>query len=95
MDEKQNLPGRHRVSMENRKKCNLTGVTDVISFDLEEVLLETELGMLDIHGKDLHVNHLSVEKGEIEISGEINSFVYTEVKNYSKKAETFFSRMFK
>lgn len=95
MEEKQIIQGRHRISMENRKKCSLSGVTDVISFDLTEVLLETELGLLDIHGKDLHVNHLSVEKGEVEISGEFDSFIYTEVKNYSKKAETLFSRMFK
>lgn len=95
MEEKQNGLGRHRVSMDNRKKCSLTGVTDVISFDLSEVLLETELGMLDIKGSDLHVNHLSVEKGEVEISGEIDSLVYTEIKDFAKKTESFFTRMFR
>lgn len=95
MEEKQVVHGRHRVSMDNRKKCSLSGVTDVISFDLNEVLLETELGILNIKGRDLHVNHLSVEKGEVDISGEIDSLVYTEVKEFSKKTESFFTRMFR
>ena len=49
MEEKQIVPGRHRISMENRKKCSLSGVTDVISFDLTKVLLETELGMFHLY----------------------------------------------
>lgn len=95
MEEKQMVSGRHRITLDNRKKCSMTGVTDVISFDLTQVLLETELGMLDIKGKDLHVNRLSLEKGEVELSGNIDSMVYTEVADYSKKAESFFSRMFR
>ena len=36
----------HKISSNNRKSCSVTGVTDVISFDLNQVLLETEYGML-------------------------------------------------
>lgn len=95
MEEKQSMAGKHRLIMDNRKKCSLTGVTDVISFDLNQILLETELGMLDIKGSDLHVNRLSVEKGEVELAGNIDSMTYTEISSYSKKAESFFSRMFR
>ena len=45
----------HKISSNNRKNCSVTGVTDVISFDLNQVLLETEYGMLTIKGHDLHV----------------------------------------
>ena len=30
----------HKISSDNRKKCSITGVTDVISFDLNQVLPE-------------------------------------------------------
>lgn len=61
----------HKVLMSNRKTASFSGVLDVISFDLKEILLETEEGMLTIRGNDLHVNRLSVEKGEVEIEGGI------------------------
>lgn len=81
--------------MENRKKAGITGVSDVISFDLKQVILETEDGMMTIKGDDLHVNRLTVEKGEIDISGRIDSITYSEITNFAKKSESFLSRMFK
>ena len=59
----------HKISSNNRKNCSVTGVTDVISFDLNQVLLETEYGMLTIKGHDLHVGKLSVDKGDVEVDG--------------------------
>ena len=47
--------GTHKMQMINRKECFLTGVKDVISFDTEVILLETEMGMLTINGKELHI----------------------------------------
>ena len=38
----------HKVSMTNRRLCVINGVKDVLSFDIQEVRLETELGMLQI-----------------------------------------------
>ena len=50
--------------------------------------------MLTIKGQDLHVNRLTLEKGEVEISGSIDSLLYAEVSGYGQKAESFFSRLF-
>ena len=44
----------HKLTMVNRKSCSLNGVKDVLSFDIHEVLLETEQGMLMVKGADLH-----------------------------------------
>ena len=63
MEEKQ-VQKPHKLVVNNRKTSMVTGVLDVLSFDLNEILLETEQGMLMVKGKDLHVNRLSVEKGE-------------------------------
>ena len=36
----------HRLLLNNRRTGTVSGVTDVISFDIAEILLETEQGML-------------------------------------------------
>ena len=79
----------------NRKNGVLNGVIDVLSFDVGEILLETELGMLMIKGSDLHVNRLTLEKGEIDIEGRIDSLVYSDVKKPAKQAESLLGRLFK
>ena len=72
----------------------MTGVKDVLSFDLNEVLLETEQGMLMVKGTDLHVNRLSLEKGEIDIEGRTDSLVYS-AGGGAKSGESFFAKLFK
>lgn len=86
----------HKLMINNRKSSTVTGVLDVLSFDLNEILLETEQGMLLVKGNDLHVNRLSVEKGEVELSGNIDSASYSNI-NHTQTAggENFFSRLFK
>ena len=85
----------HHLSLTDRHTGTITGVKDVISFDLNAILLETESGMLSIKGHDLHVNRLSVEKGKIEISGTIDGMVYSDVNTYARKGESIFTRLFK
>lgn len=96
MDERNNNVAKsHKVLLANRKSGAFSGVVDVLSFDVAEILLETELGMLLIKGHDLHVNRLSLEKGEIDIEGRIDSLTYSDVKSAGKQAESFFGRLFK
>ena len=85
----------HKLVVNNRKTSMVTGVLDVLSFDLNEVLLETEQGLLMIKGKDLHVNRLSLEKGEVDLAGHIDSIAYSDVQHNNKKGENFFVKLFK
>ena len=94
MEEKQ-VHGPHKLVINNRQTSLVTGVLDVLSFDLNEVLLETELGMLQIKGADLHVNRLSLEKGEIDLEGRIDSFQYSEVSDFKKGGESLLNRLFR
>lgn len=87
--------GSHKILLDSRKRGSITGVADVISFDLKEILLETSMGMLTIKGQDLKVTRLSVEKGEVDLTGQIESMTYTELSSYAKKTEGFITRMFK
>ena len=74
MEERQ-VQKAHKVVLNNRRSGTVTGVLDVLSFDINEILLETEQGMLMVKGSDLHVNRLSVEKGEVDLAGNIDSLV--------------------
>ena len=76
--EELNRQQAHKLVVMNRKICNITGVTDVLSFDIAEILLETEQGMLMIKGQDLHVDRLTLDKGEIDAEGNLDSFTYSE-----------------
>ena len=94
MEEKQGQK-IHKFTLNQRKNSFVTGVLDVLSFDLNEVLLETEQGLLTIKGNDLHVNRLNVEKGEVDLSGTIDSILYSNMSHGKKNKESFMSKIFK
>ena len=77
MEERLAAGGNHRIVFSRRKQGSITGVRDVISFDAREVSLDTEDGLLTIRGSDLHVNRLTVEKGEVDLEGQVDSLVYS------------------
>ena len=83
----------HKLVVNNRKTSLVTGVIDVLSFDLNEILLETQQGMMMVKGTDLHVNRLSLEKGEVDLSGNIDSVSYSEVHTGAKQGENLFSKL--
>ena len=93
MEEKIKQRRSHRLNMEDRKRLEMTGISDVISFDLNKILLETDYGVVTVKGDNLHVKRLSVEKGELDIDGSIQSLEYSEVSSFGKKGESFFSRL--
>ena len=68
MTKKEQLPaptGHHNLILEDRAKLTLTGVTDVDCFDERMINLFTGLGELTIKGRNLHINDVSVETGDI------------------------------
>ena len=73
----------------------MTGITDVISFDLNKVLLETDYGVITIKGSNLHVSRLTVDKGELDIDGEIQSMEYSKAAEVDKKGESLLGRLLK
>ena len=66
----------HACRLENRNAASLTGVREVVSFDENQVVMDTDMGLLTIKGKDLHVSRLTVEKGELEVEGQVDSLTY-------------------
>ena len=92
MEGKQNL--LHNVIMEGRKKLSVSGVEDVDSFDEHEVVVYTNMGLMEIKGRDIHMNKLSLETEEIILEGEFSSIAYIE-EGETKKKTGFFAGLLK
>ena len=93
-EEKKRSPSRHSITIDKRETINVSGVIDVISFDEESVIAETELGIIIIRGVNLHVKRVNLENGELSISGEIDGLSY-ENQGAAGKGKSFVGRLFK
>ncbi|MBD8500691.1 MULTISPECIES: sporulation protein YabP [Paenibacillus] len=85
---------RQEIKMMNRKVLEISGVSNVESFDSEEFLLETDSGFLTIKGHNLHIKNLSLEQGLVAIEGVVNSLTYLDA-NQTDKSKGFFGKLFK
>lgn len=94
MEEKQ-MQRAHKVVVVGRKSGTVSGISDVLSFDENEIVLDTEMGLLTIKGKDLHISRLSIELGEADMEGKVDSMVYSERGHKKKQEGSFVSRMFR
>lgn len=74
------------LHMIDRAKGYVTGVIDVVSFDLEEIVLETVAGVLKIRGSKLHVKAVNLEKKLMEFEGCINEMCYADSKKMKRKS---------
>lgn len=69
----------HNLVMENRKRLVISGVKEVEGFTETEVSLYTDMGQLTVRGKNLHVNQVNTDTGELIMTGDmVNSLVYSD-----------------
>lgn len=87
--------GPHKLLLQGRKMAELTGVKDVVSFDAKEVVLNTTMGALIIRGNDLVVKRLTVEKGEVDLEGQMDSFLYADKPGKTGDGESLLKRLFR
>lgn len=81
------------IKIVDRKRINLSGVNKLVSFNPEEFLIETTLGVLLLKGQELEIIKLDTNEGILSIKGKINSLNYMDS---NKKGESsFISRLFK
>ena len=85
MHEEKRYISKHKVIMDKRERLAVTGLVDVISFDEDSIVSETEMGILIIRGNSLHINALNLEKGELEVDGEIESLSYEDTESLKNK----------
>lgn len=80
--------------LENREKLSISGVLDVLSFDDQVVIVETELGLLTVKGDNLRINKLSIDTSEVVVEGEIYNLAYSE-NDLDKKSSSILGKIFK
>lgn len=100
MDDRKNLPQNNsniiqNLILENREKLTITGVVDVLSFDDQIVIVETQLGLLTVKGEDLRINKLSIDSLEVIIEGQIFSLGYSDENIGRKNSGSILGKIFK
>ena len=86
----------HRIQLLERKSLEVCGVTDVISFDEQLVVLNTACGSMEVEGNALHVHVLNLADGVVSLDGTVDSIRYYETFQNEKDGKNrFFSKLFR
>ncbi len=68
----------HSLSLQERSRLEMTGVSEVVSFDEGAVILHTDLGTLIIEGEQLQLKTLLPEGGQVRVDGQISCLRYEQ-----------------
>ncbi len=66
------------IILEDRSRLSVTGVLDVDSFDDRQIVAKTVKGSLILRGNDLHIDKLSLDTGDLIVTGLITDLGYEE-----------------
>ena len=81
----------HNIILEDRERLSVSGVEDVDSFDDKQIILKTTKGSLILRGTDLHIDKLSLDTGELAVTGVFSDLGYEE----TAPGGSLWSRLFK
>ena len=81
----------HRLTLDERRKLEVAGVEEVVSFHEEEVVVRTVKGLLIVRGEGLKVEKLEKESGELTVSGLVSELLYET----ERTASGFLARLFR
>lgn len=81
----------HNIIIEDRTRISVSGVIEVNSFDDRQIVAMTSKGSLILRGTDLHIDKLSLDSGELVVTGLITDLGYEEVA----PSGSLWSRLFK
>lgn len=80
---------KHDVQIKARKRIEMTGISDVNSFDDMEIVIQTESCGASIEGEGLKIERFNAETGELIVNGTITGlFYYTKQAPKKKKGFT-------
>lgn len=84
----------HQVVLRNRESLAVEGVVNLESFDDQEVVLETDSGVLLVRGDDLHVKGLNLETGSLVVEGFVKAIEYSG-ETPARKGKGLMGRLFR
>ncbi|MDO5401717.1 MAG: sporulation protein YabP [Eubacteriales bacterium] len=68
----------HKLQLNERRQLTMTGVSEVVSFEENAVVLQTSLGTLIVQGRELQLRQLSLEGGQVAVDGSVSALIYEE-----------------
>lgn len=83
------------ILLENRERLSVSGVLDVLSFDDQIVMMETELGLLTVKGTNIRINKLSLDTSDVILEGEIDNIGYSDKELDKKNGGGLLGKIFK
>jgi len=86
---------RHKIVLTNRESLDIDGVINVEKFTDEDIMLETDQGMLNIKGEKMYMKQLNLDAGIIAIEGLVKSMTYHEGSTSGQKDKSLLSRLLK
>ncbi|MCK9222997.1 MAG: sporulation protein YabP [Limnochordia bacterium] len=85
---------KHQFILRNREVLLVEGVTNVDSFDENEITIGTDNGNMLIKGEDLNIKELNLESGNLMVQGLVTTVEYVPDHSASK-GKSFLGRLFR
>lgn len=79
---------KHDVILKSRKRLEMNGINDVLSFDETVIIAQTGVCGISIEGENLKIERFDAENGELIVNGILNGIFYF-AKDNSKKKKSF------
>lgn len=70
--------GMHEITVSDRSRMSVSGVSGVDCFNEEMVVLDTSSGTLTISGDGLHISNLNLQEGRLQVSGTVRALEYSD-----------------
>ena len=80
-----------KLILEDRNRFSVGLVENVENFTEEEILLKTAMGGLLVSGKNLKMEDLSIENGNILLTGRVDKIEFSQIK----EKHSFFKDLFR
>lgn len=81
-----------KVSIDNRRRIELTLVEDVLSFDDTSIMLQVASVSMIIDGENLKIEEFSGQTGSLTLTGKIDSVAYLDEENSKSSKSGLFRR---
>ncbi len=94
-EKKQNFTKKHNLVINNREDIKMSGIVDVLSFDEELIICQSDIGILVLKGQNLHVGKLDLDNGALELTGYVSGIQYEDDHVLRKDKPSIFSKIFK
>lgn len=86
----------HQVVLKERGDLFIDGVSNVESFDDQEILVETASGMLLVRGRELHIKQLDLDGGTLAVEGLVIGLEYTgDIKGKKSSGQGVLGKLFR